>query len=172
MKSRLAAVLVLSTASLWVSSLYAQEPAAPTAAMDTNHDGKVDNKETTAEIEKNVSVGDVVADVAGTVEAARDLKGKKEGKAALIMLFLGAIFKLLLSAVKLVKKQTNWFHAKKAKRILKYSTIALGALAALMSNLAFGMGWIEAGVILLSGPMAVAIHEYTKDSKDGNPDAS
>lgn len=175
MKTRLAAVLILLTAGLWVAPLYAQDPEpkpAVAGAMDTNNDGKVDKDETAAEIDKDVGVGDVVKDVTDVVEAAQNLKGEKEGKAALIMMLLGAIFKLLLSGIKLIKKQTNWFHAKKAKRILKYTTLGLGAVAALLSNLAFGMGWIEAGIIFLSGPMAVAIHEYTKDSKDGDPDAT
>jgi hypothetical protein len=172
MKTRLAAVLILLMAGLWVAPSFAQDPVAPAGTMDTNKDGKVDKDETAAEVNKDVGVNDVVKDVTGVVDAAKDLKGEKEGKAALIMLLLGAIFKLLLSAVKVVKKETNWFHAKKAKRIVKYSTIGLGAAAALMSNLAFGMSWIEAGIILLSGPMAVAIHEYTKDSKDGDPDAT
>lgn len=171
MKTRLVAVLILLMAGLWVTPSYAQEPATPAGAMDTNADGKVDADETKAAIEGDVDVKDVVLDVTDVVAAVQDLKGKKEGMATLIMVLLGAVFKLLLSAVKLIKAKTKWFHAKKAKRILKYTTLGLGAAAALLSNLVFGMGWIEAGIILLSGPISVAIHEYTKDSKDGAPDA-
>lgn len=150
------------------SPLLAQDDAKPAGVMDTNKDGKVDADETKTEIDKDVDVGDVASEVGAVVDAAQDLKG---GKAAVIMMFLSVLFKLMLSAVKLIKKETNWFHAKKAKRIIKYSTLGLGGLAALMSNLAFGVGWMEAGIIFLSGPVAVAIHEYTKDSKDGDPDA-
>ena len=174
MKTRLLPVALLLAAGLWVQPSFAQDPDSVAAAgeMDTNGDGKIDASEAAAETDKEVGVGDVVSDAGAVVDAAQALKGKTEGKATLIMLLLGAIFKLLLSGIKLVKKSTNWFHAKKAKRIIKYMTIGLGAAAALMSNLAFGMSWLEAGIILLSGPMAVAIHEYTKDSKDGDPDAT
>jgi hypothetical protein len=173
MKTRLAVVLILLTAGLWVTPSFAQDGPKPAAAgsMDTDKDGKVDAKETAAEIDKEVEVGDAVKDIGAVVDAAKDLKGKKEGMAALIMVLLGAIFKLLLSSIKLIKAKTNWFHAKKAKRIIKYTTLGLGAVAALMSNLVFGMSWIDAGIILLSGPLSVAVHEYTKDSKDGPPDA-
>jgi len=175
MKTRLAAVLILLMAGLWVTPSFAQDDPKPAAAgeMDTNKDGKVDADETAAAVAKDAGIGDVVKDVTDVVDAAKDLKGKKDGTsmALLIMALLGTIFKLLLSAIKSIKKSTNWFHAKKAKRILKYTTAGLGAASALAANLVFGMSWLEAGIILLSGPVAVAIHEYTKDSKDGNPDA-
>jgi len=174
MKTRFAALLILLAAGLWVPPLHAQDPkpdeTVAAGELDLNKDGKVDADEMAKAAEGEAGVGDVVKDVGAVVDAAKDLKGSKEGKATLIMILLGAIFKLLLSAIKLVKKQTNWFHAKKAKRIVKYTTLGLGALAGLMANLVFGMGWIEAGIIVLSGPISVAIHEYTKDSKDGNPE--
>ena len=172
MKTRLTAVLILLMAGLWVAPSFAQDPQPEPAAageMDTNKDGKVDADETKAAIDKEAGVGDVVEDVGDVVSAAKALGDSGEGKATLIMILLGALFKLLLSGVKLVKSQTKWFHAKKAKRIVKYTTLGLGAAAALMANLVFGMSWIEAGIILLSGPLSVAIHEYTKDSKDGAP---
>lgn len=168
MKTRFAAVLVLLMAGLWVAPSFAQDDPKPVAAgeMDTNKDGKVDADETKTEVAKDVSAIDVADDVTDVVEKAQDLKGSSGGKALLIMALLGAIFKALLSALKLVKKETNWFKAKKAKRILKYSTVVLGGLAALMSNAVLGMGWIESLTILVSGPLAVALHEYLKDSKD------
>lgn len=172
--NRLAAVLILLMAGLWVTPSFAQDDPKPAAAgeMDTNKDGKVDANETADEVAKDVDVSDAVKDVTDVVEAAKDLKGKKDGTsmALLITALLGTIFKFMLSGIKLIKKKTKWFHAKKAKRIVKYTTAALGAASALTANLVFGMSWIEAGIILLSGPVAVAIHEYTKDSKDGDPE--
>lgn len=174
MRTRLVAVFIFLAAGLWYQPSYAQdsEPAATSAgSMDTNKDGKVDADETAAAIDKEADVGDVVADVGEVVGAAKGLGSSKDGKATLIMILLGAIFKLLLSGIKLIKGKTNWFRAKKAKRIVKYTTLGLGALAGLMANLIFGMSWIEAGIIVLSGPISVAIHEYTKDSSDTPADA-
>jgi len=174
MKSKLAAVLILLTVGLWIHPSFAQDQkptVTPAGEMDTNKDGKVDADEIKAVVDKEADVGDVVADISDVVDATKGLSDSKEGKATLIMLLLGAIFKLLLSGIKLIKAQTKWFHAKKAKRIVKYTTLGLGAAAALMANLVFGMSWIEAGIILLSGPISVAIHEYTKDSSDSPADA-
>ena len=174
MRNLFAAFLFLVVGLAFVQPVQSQDTPKPVAgAMDTNKDGKVDAKETAAEIEKDAGVGDVVKDVTAVVDAATDLKTKKSGTSMslMIMALLGTIFKLLLSGIKMIKSQTKWFHAKKAKRIVKYTTLGLGAAAALMANLVFGMGWMEAAIILMSGPLSVAIHEYTKDSKDGPPDA-
>jgi len=173
MKTRLAVVFTLLMAGIWVQPSFAQDPkpAADAGEMDTNKDGKVDADEAAAATAEEVDVGDVAKDVGDVIGAAKGLKDGGEGQATLIMILLGAIFKLLLSGVKLVRSKTNWFHAKKAKRIVKYTTLVLGGLAALMANLVFDMSWLEAGIILLSGPMSVAMHEYTKDSSDTQADA-
>jgi hypothetical protein len=173
-KNKLAVVLIFLTAGLWTLPSLAQDPKPPpliASEMDANKDGKVDLGETMAVVDKEASASDVVKDVGDVVEAAKGLEGSKEGKALLIMVLLGTLFKFFLSAIKLIKAQTNWFHAKKAKRIIKYTTLGLGAASALVANLMFGMSWLEAAIILLSGPVSVAVHEYTKDSKDGSPDA-
>jgi hypothetical protein len=83
----------------------------------------------------------------------------------LVSLLLAAVFKLLLSLLKVLAKSLAWFKSQDGKRILKYSTIGLGSAAALVANLSFGLSWVDALTILLSGPLAVAIHEYTSDSK-------
>jgi hypothetical protein len=148
------------------SATTAPAKVAPAGAMDTNSDGKVDADETAKEVAKDTRVGDVVTDVNAVVDATKGLKDKGADKAMVWMLILATVFKLALSGIKLIKSKTQWFAKKKAKAIIKYSTLGLGALAALLFNVVGGMGWLEAGMIFLSGPVAVAIHEYTKDSKD------
>ena len=55
---------------------------------------------------------------------------------------------------------------KKAKSIIKYSTLGLGALAGLAGNIVLGLPLTDCFMLFLSGPVAVAIHEYTSDSED------
>jgi hypothetical protein len=152
------------------------KPEAPAAAseLDTNKDGKVDAKETAAATEADAGVGDVIAEGADVVKAAKALADKDESMpvGTMILVLLGAIFKLLLSLMKVLGKNIAWFKSKDGKRVIKYSTIGLGAAAALVANLGFGMHWIEAAQLVLSGPLAVAIHEYTKDSKDTPEEAT
>ncbi len=143
-------------------------------SMDTNEDGKVDEAETAAATEKDADVTDAIKEGAEVVEAAKELANKDESDmptGTLILVLLGAIFKFLLSTMKLLGKNVPWFKTKDGKRVVKYSTLALGAVSALVANLAFGMHWIEAMQLLLSGPIAIGIHEYTKDSKDSPPEA-
>jgi len=156
----------------------AQEPPAPatpvvSSDLDTNKDGKVDEKEMAAATEADAGVADVVADGADAAKIIKDLVGEKENKMPLgtmILVILGVAFKLLLSLIKVLGKNIAWFKTKDGKRVIKYSTLGLGAAAGLVANLAFGMHWIEAIQIVLSGPLAVAIHEYTSDSKDPPPE--
>lgn len=145
---------------------------APAGAMDTNADGKVDADETAAEVAKETGVGDVIKDGTDVADAIKGLKDSGASKAMVWMLILATIFKLALSALKLIKAQTKWFTKKKAKRIIKYTTLGLGALSALLFNVFGGMGWMDAALIFLAGPVSVAIHEYTKDSSEGEADAA
>jgi hypothetical protein len=168
---RLLIIAVLLLAPQVVSSQEKPKPApkpAVTSSMDTNKDGKVDAKEMAAATKADASVGDVMADGAEVVDAVKDMKDGSSGlpNSTLLALLLGVIFKLLLSGMKVAGKNIAWFKSKDGKRVIKYSTLGLGAAAALCANLAFGMHWMEAAQLLLSGPIAVAIHEYTKDSKD------
>ena len=155
-----------------------EAPAAPAAApkvtstLDTNGDGVVDAAETAAATNEEGTIGGTVGDGAEAVSTITEA-WKNRDKLPTGMLWaiiLGAVFKLLLSVMKVVGKNVAWFKSKDGKRVLKYSTIGLGAVAGLLANLAFGLHWLDAAQIMLSGPLAVAIHEYTKDSKD--PDAN
>ena len=150
-------------------------PSAPaaTSKLDTNNDGKVDAAETAAATNADADVGDLIADGADTVSTIKNVVDKKDTMpvGTMILVILGVVFKLLLSLMKVLGRNIAWFKSKDGKRVVKYSTLGLGAAAALVANLAFGMNWIEAAQLLLAGPIAVAIHEYTKDSKDAAPEA-
>jgi hypothetical protein len=144
------------------------EPSkAVMSALDANKDRKVDKVETAAATNADPTPAEVVAEIASLIEAARELKNKDLPRTLAITVFLGALFKLLLSLLKVLGKNLAWFKTQEGKRVLKYSTLALGAVAGLCANLGFGMNWVEALTIMLSGPLAVAIHEYTSDSKPG-----
>jgi hypothetical protein len=139
------------------------------SSLDTNKDGKVDAAETTAAVSADAAPTDVIADGAGVISAIKGLKNRGQADSPpvglLVAVLLGAVFKLLLSLIKVLGKNLAWFKTQDGKRVVKYSTIGLGSAAALLANLAFGLNWVEALTILLSGPLAVAIHEYTSDSK-------
>lgn len=143
----------------------APAPVVPSSSLDTNKDGKVDAAETAAATNAEATTGEAVSGVAEVAEAAKALKDPTMPKGLAIAVLLGAIFKLLLSSLKMVSKFAPWFKSPDGRRVLKYSTLGLGGAAALTANLAFGMGWMDALTIVLSGPLAVAIHEYTSDSK-------
>jgi len=137
----------------------------PTSSLDLNGDGKVDATEIAAATNSDATPSDIIKDGAEVVGAAKGMKDSGLPKGVAIAVLLGVIFKLLLSLMKILGKNLAWFKTQDGKRVIKYSTLGLGALAGLMANLAFGMGWIDAITVLLSGPLAVAIHEYTSDSK-------
>lgn len=137
-------------------------------SMDTNDDGKVDAEEIAAATEAEAGVVEVIEDGTALVETIDTVVEHKDTLCVgmIVLLVLGALFKLLLSLIKVLGRNVEWFKTKDGKRVIKYSTLGLGAAAGLVANLAFGMHWAQALEIMLSGPLAVAIHEYTKDSKD------
>jgi hypothetical protein len=143
-------------------------------SMDTNDDGVVDEEEIAAATEAEAGVTDVIkdgTDMVDTITTVVERKDKLSG-GMIALLVLGAVFKLLLSLIKVIGKNIVWFKTKDGKRAIKYSTLGLGAAAGLVANLAFGVHWAQALEIMLSGPLAVAIHEYTKDSKDSSKERS
>lgn len=160
-------LILLGATLAFPMSVYAQV-AEPTVkdSMDKNRDGKIDAWEMVEASKGKASADDVVAYGTEVAKAAKDLHGSKTKSVTLWAVLLGAIFKLLLSLVKVVGKNFARFDSKESKRAIKYSTLALGAMAALCANFGFGLPWPNAIEFLLSGPLAVAIHEYTKDSKD------
>lgn len=166
--------LILLSFLLIPAFSFAQDEAAPApdaatavaADIDTNKDGKVSADETEKLIDKDETVNDVASGVGDVVDAAQGLKGKKGTELAVaISVLLAAIFKMLLSLVKVLSKTTNWFATKKGKLTLKYMTLGLGVLAAvgagITSSLGAGFGWVEILIIGLSGPGSVAAHELS-----------
>lgn len=137
-------------------------------SMDTNNDGKVDAEEIAAATNAEAGAATVVEDGAAAVDTITTVVKHRGtlGGGMIALLVLGALFKLLLSLIKVLGRNINWFGTRDGKRVIKYSTLGLGAAAGLVANLAFGVHWAQALEIMLSGPLAVAIHEYTKDSKE------
>lgn len=144
----------------------------PASSMDKNNDGKIDAWETVEVSKEEASADDVVKYGTEVADAAKDLHGADTKSVTLWAVLLGALFKLMLSLVKVMGKNFSWFESKESKRIIKYSTLGLGAIAAVCANVAFALPWPEAIEFLLSGPLAVAIHEYSKDSKGSSAGAN
>ena len=157
--------LLLIAALLFIpSEAFTLDSPPAASSLDLNKDGKVDAAEAAAATDADAGVKDVAdgaAELYGTIKDKDSLP-----KGTFWALIMGTVFKLLLSGLKLAGKNVGWFKSKDGKRVMKYSTIGLGAAAAITANFALGWGWVDAVQLLLSGPLAVAIHEYTKDSKD------
>lgn len=118
-----------------------------------------------------IEMGDFVADVGEVGEAMAYLRSCKKGvcpplegqesqdsiplTVAYAML-LAAIFKMLLSGVKL---SSPFWKGKKGKVALRLSTVLLGAGVFLTSTVAGGATFAEALILALSGPGAIAVHE-------------
>jgi hypothetical protein len=167
MRKHLIALLLLVGGFAFVQPSYAQKQPASAVSVsdiDTNKDGKIDAKEAKALLDKDAGVGDVVSGVSDTIEAAQGLKGMKGKELALgIAMLLAVLFKMLLSLVKVMSKNTGWFAGARGKAALKYCTLALGALAAVGAGIAMGLGvgldWIDVVIVALSGPGAMVVHE-------------
>lgn len=163
-----AAVLLLTP-----FAVIAQEPAAPLTPAAVVQPDKVEPAMTGEEanelVDKDVETADALDDAVGIVDAAKDLKdadGNVDFK-VLITLLLAAIFKFLLSAIKLSgrfsDKLAEFWASAKGKTILRLSTLVLGAAVMLVSNLAAGVPWLEALFMGIgAGPGSLAIHEVFK----------
>jgi hypothetical protein len=172
MKRLLFALMLICTPTLILAQEEPAEPAdqpvmtVPIKDLDTNNDGRIDAEEAKALIEKDASGADVAKGVGEVVDAARNIKGKSGNQLALaISVLLAAIFKMLLSLIKVVSKNTDWFKSSRGKSALKYSTLALGALAAIGAGIATAMGanlgWMDVLIIGLSGPGSMVVHELS-----------
>lgn len=101
----------------------------------------------------DVEIGQVLAEASEVIATATQLK---TGKFLAIAAFLAALFKLLLSMLKL----TSGFFRNKA--VPKVAALALGVGVALFASFAGGVGWLDALILMASGPGAIAIHEISK----------
>jgi hypothetical protein len=162
-------VFTLSAALLSPTNIYAETLATAThvsAADQAKEMLDADKKPTPAQVSKEA--GDVLA----AVEEVKEAKETGEGMKLAIMALLAALFKFLLSAVKL---SGAFWKGRGGKITLRLVTVTLGVLAFFSSAL-MGMGWMDALTVGLSGPLAVAFHEYTvlipslAKRKDGRDD--
>lgn len=95
----------------------------------------------------------VIAEASEVITSATNLK---TGKFLAIAAFLAALFKLLLSVLRLT---SDFF---KNKAVPKITAIVLGILVGLFASLAGGAGWVDTLILVASGPGAIAIHEISK----------
>lgn len=85
-----------------------------------------------------------------------------DGSTVLWAAVLAAVFKVLISGLRMTGTWEGWWRGKDAKTALRIITVTLGLGTFLMSHLAMGKSWFEALVLGLAGPGAMVIHEYSK----------
>lgn len=112
-----------------------------------------------------VQVSDIITSGAEVVAAVKAYQASKKdpnkdtNKLAIrigIMLILAAVFKVLISALKLT---SQWWGTDMAKNIIRLITIGLGIAVFLISSIATGETWGQALLLGLSGPLAISINE-------------
>jgi len=112
----------------------------------------------------DVKVGDVVANGAEVYQAIQEYRAAKaegrQGLLALVMVALAAVFKLLLSLVKIVLAKDFW-KSPKGKLALRVSCVFLGLGVMVAAKIGMGMGWGDSVLLAVSGPGALAVHELT-----------
>ena len=109
-------------------------------------------------LDEKPDLGTVAGEVTEVIDTAKNLKSTSEdaGKLVAMSALLAAIFKLLLSLLKLT---SGLF---KNKVVPKLTALSLGLLVYVFANLALGMPWLDALILALSGPGAIVFHEITK----------
>lgn len=90
----------------------------------------------------------------GKVDAANSTE-----KALVILGIVTLVLKLLLS---LLKVATPFLKGPKAGLIIRLSTVGVGVLVFLFSNLTLGMPWWDALIAAIGGPGALFFHEISK----------
>jgi len=167
MKHLLLALLLLP---VFAPVSYAQEPAVAPAVTEAAAAPVVAPAADTAPVKvtvdgDKVTVGDVVVSAGDVLVAVKNYRAQggadassKAARRLAFMLLLAAIFKFALSGLKL---STPFWKGAKGKALLKVITITLGLGVGLISQLALGDTWYDAITVGLSGPLAVAFHEYT-----------
>ena len=108
-----------------------------------------------------VTVNDVITDATEVAAAVTSYQAAKKAgdKSAIrlgIMVLLAAVFKILLSVLKFT---SDFWKGEKGKLVLRCSTIVLGVAVFFTAHLAAGESWVNAGLLAVSGPLAIAVHE-------------
>lgn len=140
----------------------APAPASqPTVAVGT---GTVTPTVASPEAEHVPTPAEVVKEAGAVAAAAGEyFTGSKEGDAAAkkfgLLALITTVLKLLLS---LLKMASSFWSETRGKWVLRIITLGLGVVIAIVSSMAIGMPWWDAVLLGLSGPGAVALHEYQK----------
>jgi len=141
-------------------AIYADTPATPTAA----HAAVTATVEHTDEAVPEGSVEEVIKATAETAKVATEyFTGSKEGdstaKAVGLAMLISVILKMLLALLKLT---SPFWKESKGKWALRAITLAVGAAAAILANMAGGMPWWNAIIVFFSGPGSIVLTEYQK----------
>lgn len=72
---------------------------------------------------------------------------------------IAVALKILLS---LLKSWKGYFTTDKGKAWLRVSTLIIGLLAFILTNIGFGMTWVESLILAGGGPGAILVHELQK----------
>ena len=142
MKRLLTAIFLASLLALPATMASAQDGGTEVSIVVPNPD-----------LDADPTIGEVVTEVSDVITEAKDLK---TGKFLAIAAFLAALFKLLLSLLKL---SSDFF---KSKVVPKVIALVLGLATYLCANLAMGVGWVDALILAGAGPGAIFIHELSK----------
>lgn len=110
-----------------------------------------------------VTVDDMVVDTKEVLEALKVYREKRQESGHTstilsIMALLAFVFKGLLS---LLKWTSTFWTTPKGKILVQLATVTLAVLVFFASTMAAGENWLNATILCLSGPLAVAVHEYS-----------
>lgn len=134
---------------------------AGTPSGMTPEDAAEATRQVEAWVAGEVSYESVSVEVQEAITAFANARAaERTAMLAAIMALLATLFKLLLSGVKLVGGMT--FLTQRQKSVIRLTTIGLGIGVYLTSSLVAGMPWWEALFLSLSGPGAMAVHEYSR----------
>lgn len=143
MKRLITAIFLASLLAFPVTMAFAQEDGGTEVSVVVPN----------SNLDADPTISVVVTEVSKVISDARDLR---TGKFLAIATFLAALFKLLLSLLKL---SSDFF---KSKVVPKVIALVLGLATYLFANLAMGVGWVDALILAGAGPGAIFLHELSK----------
>jgi len=151
------AILALSIL-LISSSAFGAEAKKVVPSVKVTKTVKVAKDVPTSQPASQPTVNEIVDGAKDVMAKAKELSAAKTGRLLILFALLAAVFKLLLSVVKVINP---WFGSDKGKKALRITTLVLGLGTYLVTNLAMKMPWYEAIWLACSGPGALMIHELS-----------
>lgn len=156
-------VLSIAIAIMFVSGLaFAQDtktdPVKPATKVAPKADDATKTDEPASPVKEIVGGVKEVIKKVGEVKKGENTAGEKIPMLLAIMALLAAIFKVLLSLLKVMSK---FFKSSKGKTVMRLITVILGFATYLVSSMAMKMPWYEALTLSISGPGALVIHELS-----------